>query len=65
MNWLAEHLNYLFTKEPVLILQAVQAGISLAVGFGLGWTGEQVALTVTFAGTILGLIARQQVTPTK
>lgn len=51
--------------EPVLTLAVVQAGIAMAVGFGLEWSGEQVALTVSFFAALLGWVARTQVTPTK
>ena len=51
------------TDEPVLTLSVIQAGLALLVGFGLGWTGEQVALSVSFSAAVLGWIARRQVTP--
>jgi hypothetical protein len=54
----------IFGREPVLIMAAIQAGIALAVGFGLSWTGDQVALATVFAAAVLGLIARSRVTPT-
>lgn len=50
--------------EPVLTLAVIQAGLALAVGFGLRWTGDQVALTVTFSAAVLGWVARSRVTPT-
>jgi len=50
-------------REPVLILGLIQAGIALAVGFGLGWSAEQVALMVAFTSAILSVVARQKVTP--
>jgi uncharacterized membrane protein len=53
----------LLRSEPVLILALVQATLGMAVGFGLGWTGEQVALVTAFAAAILGVVARQRVTP--
>lgn len=53
----------LLRDEPVLILALVQASIALAVGFGLDWTTEQVALVVAFSAAVLGVIARQRVTP--
>lgn len=52
------------TGEPVLTLGLVQAGILLAVGFGLGWTPEQVALVGAFTAAFLSWIARSRVTPT-
>lgn len=54
----------LWGREPALILAAVQAALALAVGFGLEVTAEQVALILAFTAAVLGLITRQQVTPT-
>lgn len=54
----------LFGREPAAVLAVVQAGIALAIGFGLHWTGEQVSLVVTFTAVVLGLITRSVVTPT-
>lgn len=51
------------TGEPVMTLAIIQAALALAVGFGLQWTGEQVALAVSFAAAVLGWIARSKVTP--
>jgi hypothetical protein len=34
------------------------------VGFGLGWTGEQVALMVAFVEAVTAWVARRTVTPT-
>lgn len=50
-------------REPVLYLAVIQAALAAAVGFGLGWSGEQVALIMGFAAAILGFIARSRVTP--
>ena len=52
-----------FYEEPVLTLALAQATVSLAVGFGLGWSGEQVALVNIFLAALLGYISRQEVTP--
>jgi hypothetical protein len=57
-------MNTIFGREPVMILAVVQAAIALAVGFGLNWSGDQVALVTAFSAAVLGLIARQQVSPT-
>lgn len=57
-------MGTIFGREPAAILAVIQAGIALAIGFGLHWTGEQVSLVVTFTAVILGLITRQVVTPT-
>ena len=35
----------------------------MLVGFGLGWTGEQVALMVAFIEAVTAWLARRQVTP--
>jgi len=53
----------IFNREPALILAAVAALISLAVGFGLDWTGEQVSLVMVAVQAIVGVIVRQKVTP--
>ncbi|CAN5749285.1 hypothetical protein BH23CHL7_BH23CHL7_17180 [soil metagenome] len=57
-------MNTIFGREPVMILAVIQAAIALAVGFGLNWSGDQVALVTAFSAAVLGLIARQQVSPT-
>jgi len=59
------------TLEPVAVVNAtvaiVEAAIALAVGFGLHWTPEQVALVmavvVALAALVKTLWARGQVTP--
>ena len=53
----------LFGREPVLYLALAQATLALAVGFGLGLTGEQVSAILAFTATVLGLITRFRVTP--
>jgi len=50
-------------NEPVLIMTAIQAGISLAMSFGLGLTPQQTGAILAFSATIIGLITRQFVTP--
>lgn len=59
LRWVQDSVR----SEPVLILALVQATLGMLVGFGLGWTGEQVALVTAFAAAVLGVIARQRVTP--
>jgi hypothetical protein len=59
LRWVQSMLQ----QEPVLTLAVVQAGVACAVGFGLNWSGEQVALFVSFMAAILGWIARSEVTP--
>ncbi len=53
----------LFGREPVLYLALVQAALALAVGFGLGLTGEQVAGLMAFAAAVLGVVTRSRVSP--
>ncbi len=53
------------TDEPAFTLALVQAALSLAVGFGLNLTTEQMALLLAFTASLLGWITRSQVTPTK
>lgn len=50
-------------REPVAIMFVIQTGLALAMGFGLDWTSEQMALVLTFSGAVLGLLTRQVVTP--
>jgi hypothetical protein len=59
------------TLEPVAVVNAtvaiVEAAIALAVGFGLDWTPEQVALVMAVVVALSALVktlwARGQVTP--
>ena len=60
LRWFQDMLQH----EPVLTLTVVQSAVACAVGFGLEWSGEQVALFVTFMAATLGWVARTQVTPT-
>lgn len=53
------------TDEPAFTLALVQAGLALAVGFGLNLTTEQMALLLAFTAALLGWITRSQVTPMK
>ncbi len=50
-----------FREEPVITVGLFRALITMLVGFGLGWSGEQVALMVTF---IEGNEVRKRVSPT-
>jgi hypothetical protein len=51
-------------EEPVLTVGLFRAAVTMLVGFGLGWTGEQVALMVAFVEAVTAWLARRQVTPT-
>lgn len=53
----------LFDREPAAILAVVQAGLALAVGFGLNLSGQQVSLILAFTAVTLGLVVRSKVTP--
>ena len=50
-------------EEPVLTVGLFRAAVTMLVGFGLGWTGEQVALMVAFVEAGTTWVARRQVTP--
>ena len=58
MTWLYS----IWSKEPTAILAVVSAGLAMLMGFGLDITKEQMALIMTFAAAVLGLINRRQVT---
>lgn len=51
------------TEQPVYAAGLVSAGVSLAVGFGLQWTGEQVSLVNAFTVALLAFIVQKKVTP--
>lgn len=55
--------NTIFGREPILILAAIQAAIALVSAFGLQLSADQVAALVAFSAAVLGVVARQQVTP--
>ena len=42
-------------EEPVLTVGLFRAAVTMLVGFGLGWSGEQVALMVAFIEAVIGL----------
>jgi hypothetical protein len=54
----------MFGREPAAIAAAIAIAINLAISFGLKLTIEQVALINALVVAVLGLIVRQQVTPT-
>ena len=53
----------IWNREPVMFLTVVQTAIALVVAFGLDLSAEQVGAIVAFSASVLGLIARSQVTP--
>lgn len=52
-----------FHEEPVITVGLFRAFITMLVGFGLGWSGEQVALMVAFIEAVTVYISRREVTP--
>jgi hypothetical protein len=60
---LGEAVSLRVREEPVLTVSLFRAAVTMLVGFGLGWTGEQVALLVAFIEAVTAWIARRQVTP--
>ena len=61
---LGEAVSLRVCEEPVLTVGLFRAAITMLVGFGLGWSGEQVALMVAFVEAVTAWVARRQVTPT-
>lgn len=57
-------IGRLITNEPVMTQGVIQAALAMATSFGLGWTAEQVGMTLAFTAAVLAWITRQQVTPT-
>jgi hypothetical protein len=64
LQGLGETVSLRVREEPVLTVGLFRAGVTMLVGFGLGWTGEQVALMVAFIEAVTAWVARRQVTPT-
>lgn len=54
----------LWNREPALILATIQAGIAMAIGFGLNLTIQQFTLIMMFMAAVIGLVTRTQVVPT-
>jgi hypothetical protein len=50
-------------REPALIAGLINAGIALAITFGLHLTQEQVGAIMAFTNLALAVIVRQVVTP--
>ena len=63
LQGLGEAVSLRVREEPVLTVGLFRAAIAMLVGFGLGWSGEQVALMVAFIEAITAWVARRQVTP--
>jgi len=65
LQGLGEAVSLRVREEPVLTVGLFRAAVTMLVGFGLGWTGEQVALMVAFIEAVTAWVARRAVTPTK
>ena len=53
----------LIKTEPVLFQGVVQAGLALAVAFGIGLDAAQTGSLLAFSAAILSFATRTQVTP--
>lgn len=51
-----------WAAEPTRIISIVSAGLSLAIGFGLNITTQQMGLIMAFVIAVLGQVNRSQVT---
>ena len=60
---LGEAVSLRIREEPVLTVGLFRAAVTMLVGFGLGWSGEQVALMVAFVEAVTAWVARREVTP--
>lgn len=60
---MAEQNATLWGREPALIIGMVQAGLALAIGFGLALTSVQMGLILAFTASVLAFVTRSQVTP--
>ena len=56
-------MGLLWGREPVAFLTVVQAGLALAVGFGVPITTQQMGLLMAFSAALLGFVTRSKVTP--
>jgi uncharacterized membrane protein len=55
--------HMILNREPALVLAAIAAIVSLAIGFGVDVTTEQLALINAAAAAVVGLIVRSKVEP--
>ena len=58
-QWIVDTIR----SEPVLVMGLIQAGLAMALGFGLSWTAQQEALVLTFAAALMSVIVRSKVSP--
>ena len=64
LQGLGDAVSLRVREEPVLTVGLFRAAVTMLVGFGLGWSGEQVALMVAFVEAVTAWVARRQVTST-
>ena len=53
----------ILSREPALIIGAVQSALVLAVSFGLDLSEDQVAAILALTAAVLSVVTRQLVTP--
>lgn len=51
-------------NEPVYLGTVLIAAVGLVTAFGLGWTGEQVAMAEIAIAAVTGATVRSRVSPT-
>ena len=56
-------LQSLWGREPAMVIAAISALLSLAIGFGLDVTDVQFGLIMAAVAAVLGLVTRHQVSP--
>lgn len=58
-------MTNLINREPAMLSALIQAAVALSTSFGLNLTAEQIGTIMAFTATLLGLLTRSKVTPTK
>lgn len=56
-------LNALISREPVMTMSVIQAGLALAMAFGFNMTAQQMGSILVFTAAVLGWLTRSKVTP--
>lgn len=60
---MTEKRGKIFGREPALIIGLIQAGLALAIGFGLALTAGQVGAILAFSAAVLSVVTRSKVSP--
>jgi hypothetical protein len=63
MEFFKNIYNAIMSREPVMALAVLEAGLALGIGFGLALSGEQVALILAFVAALFGFAQRKFVSP--